>query len=314
MPASMDKGYGYEPLPQDHHLASTFMMLQRNKSSYQSGERRGRRKAAEPGRFLGVRRRPWGRYAAEIRDPTTKERHWLGTFDTAHEAALAYDRAAISMKGTQARTNFVYFDHNNNNTAFHSIMSPSDVQSAVLPTPYHFLDLTTPQSRPKQASNHSFAPQPDISHSETKTLTQPNNTKGPIPLSSADNGFFFTNNDDNSGYLACIVPYNCLKPPSNKSIDNQSQVLPKSNDIIEFPGFNELDQQGNFMSDQQSWEINSFELEAIFNHPPLIIGDECTGTFYPSSYDMIPQPISSVDTCCFPLPSFGDVVDLGYSL
>ncbi|KAH8513021.1 hypothetical protein Peur_056907 [Populus x canadensis] len=78
-------------------------------------------------RFLGVRRRPWGRYAAEIRDPSTKERHWLGTFDTAEEAALAYDRAARSMRGSKARTNFVYSDMPPASSVT-SIISPDESQ------------------------------------------------------------------------------------------------------------------------------------------------------------------------------------------
>jgi len=69
---------------------------------------KGRNKGSNTiNKFVGVRQRPSGRWVAEIKDTTQKIRMWLGTFETAEEAARAYDEAACLLRGSNTRTNFI---------------------------------------------------------------------------------------------------------------------------------------------------------------------------------------------------------------
>uniref|UniRef100_A0A7N2KLH2 AP2/ERF domain-containing protein n=2 Tax=Quercus lobata TaxID=97700 RepID=A0A7N2KLH2_QUELO len=79
---------------------------QKGVSVYKQSKFKERTTKNSRSKFVGVRQRPSGKWVAEIKDTTQKIRMWLGTFETAEEAARAYDEAAYLLRGSNTRTNF----------------------------------------------------------------------------------------------------------------------------------------------------------------------------------------------------------------
>ncbi|CAJ1832501.1 unnamed protein product [Sphenostylis stenocarpa] len=243
--------------------------------------------------FVGVRQRPSGRWVAEIKDTIQKIRVWLGTFDTAEEAARAYDEAACLLRGANTRTNFWPSSQSSSTPAL-----PSKITNLLLQRLKERNNRTNPCTL--SSSSSSISPFIDQTQNQQEDVCGSVSTYFTLDQFSDflnDPEDYSTSNNEFSNYSAqidCIT--SCLESCLNENDDYREKekememefdfksVTQTSSAYINSEGEREEDDEKDTDLNTQDFQFLDNVVPSSYHYSPFEIAEEIEEQLEPENY------------------------------